>query len=225
MVEPYYQDANVTLYHGDCLEILAWLGADVLVTDPPYGINWKQRGTYGPDAKGTPYTYNVINGDRDSAIRDSILIKWKRPAIVFNSWHVERPKDVRSLLIWNKQGAAPGPLNAAFFTNHEEICVIGEGWRRSSPPLSSVITTREHRATATKNIGHPTPKPVSLMEILIDRCPPGVIADPFAGSGSTLIAARNLGRKAIGVELEERYCEIAACRLDQLCLDFGAVDG
>jgi site-specific DNA-methyltransferase (adenine-specific) len=72
--------------------------------------------------------------------------------------------------------------------------------------------------------GHPTPKPIPLMGNLIEKCPDGVIADPFAGSGATLIAARNLGRKTIGVELEEKYCEIIASRLANQTFDFSQLE-
>lgn len=143
--------------------------------------------------------------------------------MVFGSWKALRPSGVRSLLIWHKEGSYSGPLNAAFFTNHEDIYVMGEGWRKSSRPLRSVITTTEHRSVAAATYGHPTPKPVGLMEQLIDRCPPGIIADPFAGSGATLIAAKNLGRKVIGVELEEKYCETIARRCSQEVLDLGEI--
>lgn len=222
MTQPYYQDEYVTLYHGDCLEVTEWLAADVLVTDPPYGIAWTQ-------AKGGKYSgtgpqqiiKNTVANDQDAKVRDAALELWgDRPAIVFGSWRVERPAKTQHRLIWHKQGHAPGPANFAFMSNDEEIYILGKGFRPSSPPLRSVITTTEARSVEVSKIGHPTPKPVGLMETLIDRCPEGVLADPFSGSGATLLAARNLGRKAIGVELEEQYCELIAKRLGQATFDF-----
>ena len=221
----YYQDDHVTLYHGDCLEIDSWLEADVLVTDPPYGVAWTgHKGSYRKTGEFVVMNHKPINGDRDAVERDTALEQWgNRPAIMFGSWRVDRPKHTEHRLIWHKQGQAPGPLKAAFMSQDEEIYIIGRGFRKSSPPLRSVITTTEARSVEVSKIGHPTPKPIGLMELLIDRCPPGVIADPFAGSGSTLVAARNLGRKAIGVELEEKYCEIIANRLSQGAFNFEAI--
>jgi site-specific DNA-methyltransferase (adenine-specific) len=220
-MKPYYQDDLITLYHGDCLEITDWLDADVLVTDPPYGIDIEQRFGSWYGVKERQRQRSVIANDKDAGARDTVIELWgSKPAIIFGSWKVERPKDTQHRLIWHKAGQAPGPTNSAFMSQDEEIYVLGKGFRPSAPPLRSVITTTEARSIEVAKIGHPTPKPIGLMEILIDRCPDGVIADPFAGSGATLIAARNLGRQVIGVELEEKYCELIAKRASQSAFDF-----
>lgn len=217
-MEPYYRDDLVTLYHGDCLQVIEWLSADVLVTDPPYGVTW-QGITTGVN-KGYDKHKAGIAGDKSPAARDSALALWgAKPAVVFGSWKIPRPPQTKHRLIWHKQGQPPGPLNAPFMSQDEEIYVLGDGFVSTSPPMRSVITTTEHRPIAVKLAGHPTPKPVGLMELLIARCPPGLIADPFAGSGATLIAARNLGRKAVGVEVEEGYCEVIASHLQQQAFD------
>ena len=219
----YYQDEHVTLYHGDCLtEHREWLDADVLVTDPPYGM--RLGSGIGAYRRGVRLANErTVAGDDSTAVRDAALDMWgKRPAVVFGTWKIDRPEgDVRHRVIWHKAGMTSGSIRAAVMTQDEEVYFLGSGWRASAPPLMSVITTRESRSHAVKD--HPTPKPLGLMSKLIDRCPPGIIADPFAGSGTTLVAARNLGRKAIGVELEERYCEVIAKRLAQGAFDFGEV--
>ena len=217
-MKPYYQDDFITLYHGDCLQHLDMLDqADVMVTDPPYGINneSKKGGYKGAGSqirRATP-----IAGDLTLEARDKVLTDWGTgPAIVFGVWNKPRPAGTRSRLIWWKKGSAPGPACSAFMTQDEEIYILGKGFIATSPPQRSVIETSEPRSVEVAKIGHPTPKPVGLMETLIERCPPEwVIVDPFAGSGSTLRAAKNLGRKAIGFEIEEKYCEIAANRLAQ----------
>jgi site-specific DNA-methyltransferase (adenine-specific) len=113
---------------------------------------------------------------------------------------------------------------AGFRRDLEEIYLVGP-WPVGVGGRSSVLRTgglvAGPRGVGTRN-GHPHAKPVDVMEDLIRACPPGVIADPFAGSGSTLIAARNLGRRAIGVEISEEYCERAALRLSQMAFDLEA---
>ena len=129
------------------------------------------------------------------------------------------------VLVWDKtDGVGPGmgDLGAAFGTSHEEI-YLGGAWPKTTARRGSVLRTACAMGNPSGLVaatGHPTPKPHGLMSVLIAAAPPGTIADPFAGSGSTLVAAKALGRKAIGVELEERYAEIAARRLSQDVLDF-----
>lgn len=211
----YYQDDHVTLYHGDCLtEHREWLTADVLVTDPPYGMAYESgRVKHRPT--------QAIAGDLTTKVRDDALAAWgDRPAIAFGKWNVERPANIRARLIWSK-GSDPGmgDLNFPWGNSDEEIYVFGKGFVGKRGPNVLV----HNKPPVGNRDAHPTPKPVPLMERLIEKCPPGVIADPFAGSGATLMAAKNLGRKAIGVELEERYCEIIAKRLSQEVFDLEGI--
>lgn len=213
----YYSDEFVTLHHGDCTQVTDWLTADVLVTDPPYGMDYQSGAQRSNPAARAEIPRERVSGDQSTESRDAVMRMWgTRPAIVFGIWRLPRPDGTRHRLIWHKAQKWPGLSTAPFYPTDEEVYIIGSGW--DGKPLGSVITTNEARSGAhslTGRLGHPTPKPGELMEQLIVKCPPGVIADPFAGSGSTLVAARNLGRQAIGVEIEERYCELIANRLAQ----------
>lgn len=201
----YFENELVTLYHGDCLEITEWLAADVLITDPPYGMSYDSNRVKGRESQS-------IKNDSTIEVRDKALEAWNnKPGLVFGTWRVEKPQATRNVLIWSKgEDPGMGDLSMPWGLSHEEIYVLGKGFvgQRSS----SVI--KVNKPPVATRPDHPTPKPVGLMEQLIIKTQ-GTIADPFAGSGATLIAARNLGRKVIGVELEEKYCEIIANRLSQ----------
>lgn len=215
----YYQDDSVSLYHGSCMEHREWLTADVLVTDPPYGIDW----AIGHERNGRQPSV-AIAGDLDLVARDSALEAWgtKRAAVVFGSALKPAPIGTKQVLVWEKtmDSGVLGTV-AGFRRNWEAIYLRGELGKQPATK-SSVITSRQSTTRNAIDAGHPHSKPLSVMEILISSTPPGTVADPFSGSGSTLVAARNLGRKAIGVELEEKYCEIIAKRLAQDVFDFGS---
>ena len=220
-MKPYYEDDFVTLYHADCLEYPElWTGADVLVTDPPYGIGWSvPEGAFNKHLGKRKHEvgHSGIRNDSDATARNAVLEQWgaARPGIVFGQLNEAPPERSKQTLIWQKPG------NAGIFG------VIG-GWRRDTEAIyllgkwpvipatySSVLKSGANAVSVYVTDTHPHAKPLDVMEQLIGSAPPGVIADPFAGSGSTLVAAKRLGRKAVGVELEERYCEIAANRLSQ----------
>lgn len=211
--KPYYEDGHARIYHGDCLELIGELEFDVVVTDPPYGMAY--RSSQGL-ATSVP-----IAGDESTDARDALLSALAGiPALVFGTWRVPRPV-CDELLIWHKTGVGfSGNLKSPWGPCHEEIYVIrsSQFTGKRSP---NVLTIKGLASGDANRPDHPTPKPVALMVALIEKCPDGVILDPFMGSGSTLRAAKDLGRKSIGIELEERYCEIAARRLAQEVLDFG----
>ena len=221
-MKPYFEDDLVTLYHGDCLEVDAWLAADVLVTDPPYGMAYVSN----MDRGNRIAWHGKIAGDGDARLRDEALSRWgtNRASIVFGTWKVQRPKQTKQLVIWDKSPCGfMGDLSIPFGPTHEDIYIFGkDGWQGTREP--SVINVPMLMSGDAKRPDHPTPKPIALMERLIAKTV-GVVADPFAGSGATLVAARNLGRRVIGVELEEKYCEIIAQRLSQQVFDFGSLDG
>jgi site-specific DNA-methyltransferase (adenine-specific) len=222
-VKPYYADDAVTLYLGDCHEVTEWLDADMLVTDPPYGIGW----TLPLTPSGHQQAHAGIKNDTDTSARDDALALWgDRPALVFGSLRAAYPSHWKRMLVFEKPTVGSGlfGVRVPWLSNWEPIFLLGK-WPDQTPSRGAVVKTRQPAASGysgyTTRAGHPHAKPLDVMESLITACPPGVIADPFAGSGSTLVAAKQLGRKAIGVELDERYCEVTARRLSQGVLDFG----
>lgn len=207
----YYQDRHLTLYHGDCLaDPSLWLDADVLVTDPPYGLQ-KLAGSYG-FASSRRGSVTIAN-DMDTTVRDSVLELWgDRPVAVFGTPRLEEPPGGwRDRLVWDKGqlGLNGGPWRYA----HETIFVRGEGWARVSDSSSSILrfSSGSNRAHLARHIHS---KPERLLVELLSAAPPGTIVDPFAGGGSTIAAARVLGRHIIAFELEEQYCEAIAERVN-----------
>jgi len=221
MTDPYYQDDHVTLYHGDCREITEWLTADVLVTDPPYGTQFSKenpKGGYGrrQNAGLGPEGFTIAN-DGSTETRDEVLALWgDKPRLVFGSPRLpDPPGEWADRLVWDKK--RPGMNSGPWRYRHESIYVTA-GFERTSDSAVSVLTAFPEQAD------HIHGKPLGLMVELVAAAPAGLIADPFAGSGTTLVAAKRLARRSIGVEVEERYCEIAARRLCQDVLDFSAVN-
>ena len=204
LVTPYYADDLVTIYHGDCRE---WMpDADVIVTDPPYGIGAVHRnGKTGGRGVAENRIYIPVHGD-DEPMDIGWLLARPGRKVIFGADHFEHP--VGRLLIWDKRDglasnnfadaeiawdSTPG---AARLYRHRQMGMLGDGLGE------------------TERV-HPTQKPEAVMRWVLGLLPPGAVLDPYMGSGSTLVAAKSLGRKAIGIEIEERYCEIAAQRCSQ----------
>lgn len=204
---PYYDSDGITIYHGDCRDILPLLpDAAVIVTDPPYSV-------------GRPEGEFAASGNIAVALH---LASEKAPtAIVFGTSSGRGIEFVRSsiralphcrTLAWHRSyvnSPAAGPWRWDLVLIH----VFGKG-AFGRPVVSSLIETNGTKALCIET-GHRASVPIEVMDRLYRPFAPGLVIDPFCGSGATLLAARALGGKAIGIEIEERYCELTARRLGQ----------
>jgi site-specific DNA-methyltransferase (adenine-specific) len=220
-VKPYYEDDAVTIYHGDCLALIASFDADLLVTDPPYGIKWTRSIN---EARASKAHAGILN-DHDTSIRDAILVATSTmPGVVFGSFYAPFPANLKQVLVWVKPpDAGVVGSTTGFRRDIEPVFLVGP-WPQRTVRWSAAFRAGAGGISAVASeTGHPHTKPLGLMRDILSKCPAGTVLDPFMGSGSTLRAAKDLGRKAIGIEIEERYCEVAARRLGQEVLDFGDV--
>ena len=223
--EPYYEHEGITIYHGDCRELIPRLGlcADLTLTDPPYGVGRR----YGPNYDDSRARY------WDWFLPALALVKSAASVVTVHHllFAMKHITDWDWVIAWHKPyGAGVRIGNSPILPHWEPILVWGihslgtkpgvlPDWLSHNPERSP----RPHNGKSPRNAddeqgtGHPLPKPVALERKLISVLSHegALVFDPFMGSGTTLRAAKDLGRRAIGIEIEERYCEIAAKRLAQ----------
>lgn len=219
-MRPYYVEDGITLYLGDSREIVpSLIAVDLILMDPPYGIGWSR----GIHAARNSAPHEGIVGDSDTFLRDDLLLKFPdTPGIVFGSFYAPFPASLKQVLVWSKPGDS-GVVGATtgFRRDVEPIFLVGP-WPIRPVLWRSVLHSERGMSATTTETGHPHTKPIGLLSVLLERAPAGLVLDPFCGSGSTLVACKKDRRQAIGIEIEERYCEIAAKRLSQEVFDFGA---
>jgi DNA modification methylase len=234
-VTPYYSDDAVIIYHGEALGILPWLDIEVqaVVTDPPYASGVRaevNRNSSGAMVRGVKWRQKPIENDQMSTMGYVWLMREVcyavRPLMVegasllaFIDWRnwpnllgaVESTNlRVNQMVVWDKVVFAMG---FGFRAQHELILHASRGTATiADHSIGNVL-----RVGRVSNDDHPAPKPVALLKKLIRTVtePDDLVIDPFMGCGPTLEAAKLLGRRAIGIEIEERYCEIAAKRCAQ----------
>lgn len=246
-IQPYYEEDGITIYHGDCREVLPALSCvDHVITDPPYFRDVYRRMSsiedgYGNSAKSLKRAGTAIVkmaagdiGAIDDLVEPIALACaqiCRRWAIIFSD--VENSHRWRDALTnaglrymrtgaWVKPDSMPqmsGDRPAVGF----EVCTIAHSRKASRWNGGGRAALWIHNTCRTDRPDHPCPKPLPLMFELVQQFtdPGDLILDPFMGSGTTLLAAKNLGRRAIGIEVNEQYCQIAVQRLRQMTFGFG----
>lgn len=215
-MKPYYEQDGITIYHGDCCDLLPSLPpCDLLLTDPPYGIGEKWANQPINTKKGASRLWVGDTWDA-KPISQSIIdaaIGLSKRAVVWGGHYYAMPPS-RCWLVWDKLQEFSGADCELAWTNFDQPARV---FRMSR--IDAYQNTARDRKT------HPTEKPVALVKWCIKHAGDvATILDPFAGTGSTAVAAKAYGLQAVLVEAKEQYCEIAAKRLAQgaLPLDIGS---
>ena len=241
---PYYDHAGITIYNADCRDVLPCLPkVDLVLTDPPYGISMVGIAHEGPTGKGTRNFDFFPNDSAAESCSLALEVASMTDALLGDAgsgymWCGHRQfaelTVARELagwktrfLVWVKSCPAPPPPGSGW-PSGAELCVYwfrpGRRWMHDgkTAPRSNVIVADSYRFGQPGKVNHPTQKPPAVIAPLVraSSSPSDMILDPFMGSGTTLVAAKQLGRRAIGIEIEERYCEIAAKRLSQEVFDW-----
>lgn len=205
---PYYEDSAVTIYHGDCRKIVSLLGRfDLLLTDPPYGVNFKGKVTKHTKAAG-----GYISGDSEIGPEIVALCLGKvNRGIVFPGTRI-----MREYPSWDDMGGVFCPSGSGR-GRWGFVCVNPILFYGPRPKRVGMWPTGFSSFDKADDCGHPCPKPLKWMSwsIVLAGDEVETILDPFAGSGTTGRAAKDLGKRATLIEREERYCEIAARRMAQ----------
>lgn len=226
-MKPYYEHAGITIYHGDCREVLPdIIGSDLVLTDPPYAHKHMDGGGFA--AARRFYAGGALRGLNDFVLKEfwPSLMAAAPMAICFcsrdliSSYCAEAAACSRrfDLHIWYKPNAIPFTANT-WKSDLEYIALIWNkkpGWKQ----LEQHMHSKAYIAPINSDDSHPAAKPEPLLRKYISVLDAQRIVDPFMGSGTTLRAAKELHRTAVGIEIEERYCEIAAKRLSQEVLAF-----
>ena len=215
-MKPYYESGGITIYHGDATELLHEQRVqehgpfDLLLTDPPYGIgSWSATGGNSLRADEVVAINRWDVRPSPDLLRAALALA--RYGVIWGGNYLcGMLGEWRSPLVWDKK------IRGMHFADGELA------WTNFDYGSLRIFEFAAGRSDARGNRQHPTQKPVELFQWclgLVDAvCN---VLDPFLGSGTTLVAAKNLGLEAVGIEIEERYCEIAARRLDQGVLNLG----